>query len=108
MGRAVQDMVIFSGLLGDLFPSTDPPRKRDQKFEEVIVAETKKAGLTPEDDFVLRVVQFSELLAIRHCVFLMGPTGSGRTEVYRCVNSHIACCRCGDPVGPPAILKVVA
>jgi dynein heavy chain len=31
----------------------------------------------------LRVVQFSELLAIRHCVFLMGPTGTGRTECYR-------------------------
>ena len=40
-------------------------------------------GLTPEDDFILRVVQLSELLAIRHCVFLMGPTGCGRTEVYR-------------------------
>ena len=39
--------------------------------------------LAPEDDFVLRVVQLSELLAIRHCVFLMGPTGCGRTECYR-------------------------
>lgn len=28
-------------------------------------------------------VQFSELMAIRHCIFLMGPTGAGRTEVYR-------------------------
>lgn len=28
-------------------------------------------------------VQFSELLAIRHCVFLMGPTGSGRSECYK-------------------------
>jgi dynein heavy chain len=44
---------------------------------------TKEMGLTAEDDFILRVVQLSELLAIRHCVFLMGPTGSGRTEVYK-------------------------
>ena len=42
-----------------------------------------KMGLTPEDDFILRVVQLSELLAIRHCVFLMGPTGSGRSECYK-------------------------
>ena len=28
-------------------------------------------------------MQFSELMAIRHCIFLMGPTGAGRTEVYR-------------------------
>lgn len=61
----------------------DPPRKRDLEFEEVIVSTIKEMGLTAEDDFVLRVVQFSELLAIRHCVFLMGPTGTGRTECYR-------------------------
>lgn len=40
-------------------------------------------GLFPEADFILRVVQMAELLAIRHCVFLMGPTGTGRTEAYR-------------------------
>lgn len=43
----------------------------------------KEMGLTAEADFVLRVVQMSELLAIRHCIFLMGPTGVGRTEAYR-------------------------
>ena len=71
------------GLLNDLFPGVDPPRKRDIEFEEVIRATAAEMHLTPEDDFVLRVVQLSELLAIRHCVFLMGPTGSGRTECYK-------------------------
>ena len=52
-----EDMVIFMGLLNDLFPGTDPPRKRDMTFEKVIVEETAKSGLTPEDDFILRVVQ---------------------------------------------------
>jgi hypothetical protein len=90
----VQDMVIFMGLLSDLFPSTDPPRKRDHDFEKVIVKEAEKSGLTPEDDFVLRIVQLSELLAIRHCVFLMGPTGSGRTEVYKYAPQDV--CSLGD------------
>ena len=78
-----QDMVIFMGLLNDLFPRVDPPRKRDLSFEDVIRETTIEMGLTPEDDFILRVVQLSELLAIRHCVFLMGPSGCGRTECYR-------------------------
>lgn len=30
-----QDMVIFTGLLQDLFPGVDPPRKRDMDFEKV-------------------------------------------------------------------------
>ncbi len=76
-------MVIFMGLLNDLFPGVDPPRKRDLAFERVIAEVTRELGLTVDDEFVLRVVQLSELLAIRHCVFLMGPTGSGRSEVYR-------------------------
>jgi dynein heavy chain, axonemal len=87
-------MVIFMGLLSDLFPSTNPARKRDFEFEQVIVKEAEKAGLTPEDDFVLRVVQFSELLAIRHCVFLMGPTGTGRSEVFRCLKLCFLECLC--------------
>ena len=32
-----QDMVIFTGLLQDLFPGVDPPRKRDMEFEKVCV-----------------------------------------------------------------------
>jgi len=77
------DMVIFMGLLNDLFLGVDPPRKRDMEFEAVIEATTIEMGLTVEDDFILRIVQLSELLAIRHCIFLMGVTGGGRSEAYK-------------------------
>ena len=60
--RTLQDMVIFMGLLNDLFPGVDPPRKRDMDFERVIVETTESMGLTAEEDFVLRVVQ------VRACV----------------------------------------
>lgn len=42
-------------------------------------------------------LQLSELLAIRHCVFLMGPSGSGRTEAYRVLAKAITN-GCDDPV----------
>ena len=58
-------------------------RLTDDAPAQVIQETAVKMGLTPEDDFILRVVQLSELLAIRHCVFLMGPTGSGRSECYK-------------------------
>ena len=76
------DLPIFMGLLKDLFPGTDPERERDFTFEEVIKETATEMGLTVDNDFILRTVQLSELLAIRHCVFLMGPTGVGRTECY--------------------------
>jgi len=29
------------------------------------------------------VVQLEELLAIRHCVFIMGPPGAGKTQCWK-------------------------
>lgn len=34
-------MIIFTGLLSDLFPGTNPARKKDIEFEKVIVETTK-------------------------------------------------------------------
>ncbi len=31
----------------------------------------------------LKVVQLEELLAIRHCVFIMGPPGAGKTQCWK-------------------------
>ena len=31
-----QDLVVFTGLLQDLFPGTDPCRQRDPEFETVL------------------------------------------------------------------------
>ncbi len=41
-------MVIFMGLLNDLFPGINPARKCDIEFEKVIVETTKEMGLIPE------------------------------------------------------------
>ena len=36
-------------------------------------------GLINEDSFVLKVVQLKEILDVRHCCFLIGPPGCGKT-----------------------------
>lgn len=78
------DVPIFFGLLGDLFPGIDIPRQRDMRFEKVIEKTcSKELGLYPAEEFVLKVVQLGELLAIRHCVFIMGSAGSGKTSCWQ-------------------------
>lgn len=50
------DLDIFYGLLGDLFPGIDVPRKRDMRFEGLVRDSALEAGLTDEPEFILKVV----------------------------------------------------
>lgn len=95
------DLPIFDGLIGDLFPNVEVERKRDLEFEKKIidacsiVNETKKGkGMIDEDavpafkyftdpNFVLKVVQLRELIEIRHSVFIMGNAGSGKSSTWK-------------------------
>ena len=78
-----QDEPIFHGLLGDLFPKMDPPRKVDDVLEKAVVAAAETRGLFADELFRLKVVQLEELLEIRHCVFVMGPSGAGKSQCWK-------------------------
>ncbi|XP_055848919.1 dynein beta chain, ciliary isoform X2 [Episyrphus balteatus] len=77
------DMPVFMGLIGDLFPALDVPRKRDQDFEKTVKQAASDLLLQPEDNFILKVVQLEELLEVRHSVFIVGNAGTGKTEVWK-------------------------
>jgi len=40
-------------------------------------------GLSPDDNFIDKVVSLKELLDVRHCVFIIGITGSSKSEVWK-------------------------
>lgn len=98
------DVPVFMGLIGDLFPSLDVPRKRDQEFEKTVKQAAVDLLLQPEENFILKVrtavyvvrssttlsnncnkqvVQLEELLEVRHSVFVVGNAGTGKTEVWK-------------------------
>ena len=78
-----QDLDIFFGLLGDLFPGIDIPRKTDPTFEEIVDNVCVESKLHPDPDFKLKIVQLKELMEIRHCVFVMGPPGAGKSSTWK-------------------------
>ena len=49
------DIPIFMGLIGDLFPALNVPRKRDPEFEKLIKTATLEQKLQPEENFILKV-----------------------------------------------------
>ncbi|XP_063817028.1 dynein axonemal heavy chain 9 isoform X3 [Pseudophryne corroboree] len=80
------DMPVFMGLIGDLFPALDVPRKRDLGFETFVKQAVLDLKLQAEDNFVLKVVQLEELLAVRHSVFIVGNAGTGKSQVLKSLN----------------------
>lgn len=76
-----EDVPLFLGLIGDLFPGLDCPRVRYPQFndavEEVLVA--NKYILLPVQ--VDKVIQMYETMMTRHSTMIVGPTGGGKTVV---------------------------
>ncbi|KAJ1529252.1 hypothetical protein ONE63_006052 [Megalurothrips usitatus] len=77
------DLPVFMGLIGDLFPALDVPRKRDLDFEKAVRQAATDLQLQPEDNFILKVVQLVELLEVRHSVFIIGFAGTGKSMVWK-------------------------
>ena len=77
------DEVVFFGLLNDLFPDLNPPRVFDEELAECIATACDNHGLWPDPFFKLKVMQLDELLDIRHCVFIMGPAGAGKSTSWK-------------------------
>ncbi|XP_077869744.1 dynein beta chain, ciliary-like [Saccoglossus kowalevskii] len=84
------DTPVFMGLIGDLFPALDVPRKRDLDFEKLVKQSIIDLKLQPEDNFILKVVQLEELLNVRHSVFVLGNAGTGKSQVLKTLNKTYA------------------
>ena len=51
----VEDATIFLGLISDLFPNLDVPRKRDQELEKAVQKSAYDLKLQPEEKFTSKV-----------------------------------------------------
>ncbi len=49
------DLPVFLGLIKDLFPALEAPRKRNPKLEDEVKKATENLGLQTEEAFILKV-----------------------------------------------------
>ncbi|KAM4626866.1 dynein axonemal heavy chain 11-like [Discoglossus pictus] len=81
------DVTIFLGLINDLFPLLEVPRKRDVKLEQMVRQSIAELHLQPEENFILKIMQLEELLAVRHSVFVVGNTGTGKSTILKVLHT---------------------
>ncbi|GMH98843.1 hypothetical protein TrLO_g14194 [Triparma laevis f. longispina] len=77
------DEVVFFGLLNDLFPGLDPQRVVNEELGNNVALACEQNGLWADPTFKLKCLQLEELLQIRHCVFVMGPAGAGKSACWK-------------------------
>jgi dynein heavy chain len=86
------DVYVFMGLIRALFPQIDIPKKSNEKLQNFLLQTCKEMGLYPGENeiFILKCLQYEELLHVRHSVFILGPAGCGKTECWRCLQGALA------------------
>ena len=78
------DKPIFIRLIQDLFPNAKAEDKKPSKLMKICEKTAKNTmGLVPEEQFVRKCIDLYEILDVRHCMFIIGPAGSGKTTVWR-------------------------
>jgi len=78
------DKTIFIKLIEDLFPSIKYTAKIDAELKKLVMGTIKKdMGLIAEEIFTLKIIQMAEILEVRHCIFVVGPPGCGKSAVWQ-------------------------
>jgi len=84
------DIYVFMGLIKALFPGMEVDKKSNAILKDAVLKASAESGLiTSENLFVDKVLQYEELLQVRHSVFVLGPTGCGKTKCWTTLASAL-------------------
>lgn len=80
-----EDKPIFLNLIKDLFKRVKVDSVTNETLDDVVVKVARRNSLIAEagGPFSLKCIQLSEILEVRHCVFVIGPPGSGKSTVWK-------------------------
>ncbi|KAI9188096.1 hypothetical protein H9P43_002487 [Blastocladiella emersonii ATCC 22665] len=75
------DVPLFMGLIGDLFPGLDCPRVRYPDFNDAVEQVVQELHLINVPIQIDKVVQVYETCMTRHTTMIVGPSGGGKSVV---------------------------
>ena len=74
------DIVLFSGIISDLFPGVKLPEADYGSLMEQLMASATDMGLQCVPTFMTKSIQLYDVTVLRHGLMLVGPTGGGKTQ----------------------------
>ena len=86
------DLLLFQGIISDLFPGTKEPPRSYGKLMEAIVNRCAQNNLQAVDAFTGKCIQLYETTTVRHGLMLVGPAGGGKTQVMKILAEALSEC----------------
>jgi dynein heavy chain len=87
------DLVLFDGIISDLFPGVERPPSDYGRLMQQIDEECRKLGLEPTPTFCSKVIQLYETTVVRHGLMTVGPTAGGKTSNFRVLQAAMTACK---------------
>jgi dynein heavy chain 1 len=78
-----EDIPMFYALLSDVFPGSNLPHSTSDEVRLMLLTVCEESHFSPENDFITKVMQLSEIARLHHGIMLVGPPGSGKTSSWR-------------------------
>ena len=77
------DYKIYTGILSDLFPNSNFVNKIDEKLLTSLENKSKELNLRPNKFLIDKVVDFINILSVRHAVMIVGAPMSNKSSIMK-------------------------
>ncbi len=84
------DLLMFEGILEDLFPGIDVQESQQTKLRSAIERCMEEKNLANIESLIIKHVQLYELMSERTGILLLGGSGSGKTTIYNTLADSLA------------------
>eukprot|EP00796_Vickermania_ingenoplastis_P000185 gene187-100_t len=100
------DVPLFVGMLGDLFPGVEPEGSGLQDLAEAAKDELTAEGLETNPHIVTKTLHLWDTLRTRHGVMVVGRTGSGKTVTWKTLSGALKRLKESGVEGPYEAVRV--
>ena len=91
------DLPLFMALLTDLFPGVELPANDGGSLRKMLEQELTNNNLQIVDEYIVKMIQIFDCKVARHGNMIVGKTGSGKSEAWKCLQRSMAKLKVQEP-----------
>jgi dynein heavy chain len=84
------DIPLFNNIMSDLFPGLDMRNPESEDLKSAVRKTLDEKGLLEVPSQMEKIMQLYDTLKVRHGIMLVGPTGGGKSTIYKTLAASLA------------------